>query len=152
MPRTSLRLGAKSILPAALLALGLSACTGMQASHGEKSLYERLGGQTAINAVVDDFVANVAADTRINGFFASTDIPRLKRLLGEQICAGTGGPCKYTGRTMKASHAGMGVTDAHFGALVEDLVKTLDKFGVPSREKNELLGILGPMKSDIVAR
>ncbi len=147
------RFAIKATLPAALLAIGLSACSTMAPSHTpEQSLYERLGGQSAINAVVDDFVGNVAGDSRINGFFASTDIPRLKRLLSEQICAGTGGPCKYTGRSMKASHAGMGVTDAHFGALVEDLVKTLDKFGVPAREKNELLGILGPMKSDIVAR
>ncbi len=139
-------------IPAVLLALSLGACSGMHAKPMEKSLYERLGGQPAITAVVDDFVGNVAADARINGFFAKTNIPRLKTLLVEQICAGTGGPCKYTGRSMKDSHAGMGVGDAQFGALVEDLVKTLDKFGVPAKEKNELLGILGPMKSDIVAR
>jgi len=140
------------IVPAVLLALGLSACTGMQSKPMEKSLYERLGGQTAITAVVDDFVGNVAADARINGFFASTDIPRLKRLLVEQICAGTGGPCAYSGRSMKATHAGMGVSESNFNALVEDLVKSLDKFAVPVREKNELLGILGPMKNDIVTR
>jgi len=69
----------------------------------ERTLYERLGGPDAIVAVVDDFVANVAADQRINGFFAKTDIPRLKRLLVEQICAGTGGPC--TGRDMKSHTA-----------------------------------------------
>ena len=140
------------IIPAVLLALGLSACTGMPSKPMEKSLYERLGGQTAITAVVDDFVGNVAADARINGFFASTDIPRLKRLLAEQICAGTGGPCAYGGRSMKAAHAGMGVSESNFNALVEDLVKSLDKFAVPVCEKNELLGILGPMKNDIVTR
>jgi hemoglobin len=118
----------------------------------DKSLYERLGGKPAITAVVDDFVANVAADGRINGFFANTDIPRLKRLLVEQICAGSGGPCTYTGRDMKTAHMGMGVQDPHFAALVEDLVKSLDKFKVPAREKNELLGVLGPMKTDIVMR
>lgn len=144
--RTALR-----VIPIALLSLGLAACSGMEGKP-EQSLYQRLGGQAAITAVVDDFVANVAADRRINGFFAHTDIPRLKRLLVEQICAGTGGPCTYTGRSMKAAHAGMGVTEAHFNALVEDLVKTLDKFGVPAREKNELLGVLGPMKGDIVGR
>jgi hemoglobin len=115
-------------------------------------LYERLGGKPAITAVVDDFVGNVAADSRINGYFARTDIGRLKRLLVEQICAGTGGPCTYTGRDMKSAHAGLGVTDAAFGALVEDLVKTLTKFKVPDAEKNELLGILGPMKGDIVSK
>jgi hemoglobin len=134
----------------ALVAGLLVGCAGGQKAAEQKSLYDRLGGQNAIVAVVDDFVANVAADTRINGFFANTNIDRLKQLLVEQICAGTGGPCKYTGRDMKAAHAGMGVKDEHFGALVEDLIKTLDKFKVPEAEKNELLGILGPMKGDIV--
>ncbi len=91
-------------------------------------------------------------DNRINKFFAKTDIPRLERLLVEQICAGTGGPCTYTGRDMKSAHAGMGITDAQFNALVEDLVKSLDKFKVPEKEKGELLGILGPMKPSIVGQ
>jgi hemoglobin len=128
----------------------LAACATAPAT--KPSLYERLGGKPAITAVVDDFVGNVAADSRINGYFARTDIGRLKRLLVEQICAGTGGPCTYTGRDMKSAHAGLGVTDAAFGALVEDLVKTLTKFKVPDAEKNELLGILGPMKGDIVSK
>lgn len=131
------------------LALLVTACaaTGM---HADKTLYERLGGKPAIAAVVDDFIANVAADPRINARFANTDIPRLKQLLAEQICAGTGGPCRYSGRDMKSAHAGMNVTEAEFTALVEDLVKTLDKYKVPTKEKSELLGILGPMKQDIV--
>jgi hemoglobin len=128
----------------------LAACATSPAPKA--SLYDRLGGRPAITAVVDDFVGNVAADSRINGQFARTDIGRLKRLLVEQICAGTGGPCTYTGRDMKSTHAGLGVTDADFGALVEDLVKTLTKFKVPDAEKNELLGILGPMKGDIVSK
>ena len=123
-----------------------------QMQSKDASLYDRLGGKPAITAVVDDFVGNVAADNRINGFFARTDIPRLKRLLVEQICAGSGGPCTYTGRDMRSAHAGMGVNDAQFNALVEDLVRTLDKFKVPEREKGELLALLGPMKGDIVGR
>ena len=124
---------------------------GSAAYAQQSTLYERLGGKPAITAVVDDFVGNVATDNRINGFFAKTDIPRLKQLLVEQICAGSGGPCTYSGRDMRAAHAGMGVGDAHFNALVEDLVKTLDKFKVPQREKDELLSVLGPMKKDIVS-
>jgi hemoglobin len=140
-------------IPAVLMALLLGACQNMgMMPMQQRSLYERLGGQGAIVAVVDDFVANVAADNRINKFFAKTDIPRLKRLLVEQICAGTGGPCTYTGRDMKSAHAGMGINDAQFNALVEDLVKTLDKFKVPEKEKGELLGILGPMKPSIVGQ
>jgi len=141
-------------IPAVLMAtLLLGACQDMgMKPMQQKSLYDRLGGLGAITAVVDDFVGNVAADNRINKFFAKTDIPRLKRLLVEQICAGTGGPCTYTGRDMRSVHAGMGITDAQFNALVEDLVKSLDKFKVPEKEKGELLGILGPMKPSIVGQ
>ena len=118
----------------------------------EKSLYVRLGGKEAITAVVDEFVARVAADTRINAFFAHTDIPKLKMNLVNQICEAAGGPCKYTGRSMKEAHKGMGVSTADFNALVEDLVAALDKFKVGEKEKNELLSVLGPMKTDIVEK
>jgi hemoglobin len=94
----------------------------------------------------------VAADARINKRFANADIPRLKTKLVEQICEASGGPCKYTGATMLDAHRGMNVTDAEFTALVEDLVKSLDKFKVPSQEKTELLTALGGMKSQIVGK
>jgi hemoglobin len=119
-------------------------------SAQDKSLYDRLGGQPALTAVVDAFVGRVAADTRINKKFAKSDIPRLKFHLVEQLCAATGGPCKYTGRDMKAAHKNMKVTEGEFNALVEDLVATLDQFKVPEKEKGELLGILGPLKTQIV--
>lgn len=115
-----------------------------------KSLYERLGGQPAITAVVDQFVANVAADGRLNNRFATTDIPKLKGHLVDQVCQATGGPCRYQGRDMKATHLGMRISSADFGALVQDLVAALDKFNVPAGEKSELLALLGPMKKDIV--
>ncbi|MFO0769054.1 MAG: group 1 truncated hemoglobin, partial [Nitrospiraceae bacterium] len=135
----------------------LAACstTGSTGSAGsapmatDKPLYERLGGKPAITAVVDEFVARVAADTRINGKFANANIPRLKSMLVDQICQASGGPCTYTGRDMKSTHAGMGISSGDFDALVGDLVATLNKFKVPEREKNELLGALGPMKGDI---
>ena len=114
------------------------------------TLYDRLGGKDAITAVVDDFVNNVAADARINGFFGNANIPNLKKQLVDQICEATGGPCKYKGKSMKAAHKGMKVTEADFNALVEDLVKSLDKFKVGEAEKGELLGALGGMKKDIV--
>ncbi len=127
-----------------------SSATSKSTAMVDKSLYDRLGGKLAITVVVGDFVERVAADSRINGKFANTDIPRLKMLLVEQICQASGGPCTYTGRSMKATHTGMGVSSADFDALVGDLVATLDKFKVPEREKSELLGALGPMKGDIV--
>ena len=115
-----------------------------------RSLYERLGGKTAISAVVDDFVARCAADARINGKFVRTDIARLKESLVDQVCEAAGGPCTYSGRDMRTTHDGMAVTAGEFDALVEDLVATLDRFSVPEAEKGELLGVLGPMRADIV--
>ena len=141
----------KLAMPAVLgMALLLAACQTTMAP--QKSLYERLGGKDAITAVVDDFVANVAADKRINGYFAKTNIPNLKRNLVDQICQATGGPCSYTGRDMKTAHKGMGITDADFNALVGDLQTTLNKFKVPDKEQSELLGILGPLKPQIVGQ
>ena len=115
-----------------------------------RSLYDRLGGKAAITAVVDTFVARVAADSRINKKFARTNIPRLKTMLVDQVCAQTGGPCTYTGRSMKEAHRGMRVTEGEFNALVEDLVAALNRFNVPKREQDELVGALGSMKGDIV--
>jgi hemoglobin len=137
-----------------LLALGLTASVATLAHatfyHQQKSLYQRLGGKPAISAVVSDFVGNVARDNRINKFFGNTDINRLKRLLVQQICAGSGGPCQYEGRSMREAHRGLGVGNRDFDALVEDLVRSLNKFNVPPREQQELLGLLGPMRKDVV--
>lgn len=142
-----------------LSSVGLANLSASAADHHtqKKSLYDRLGGKKAISAVVDQFVANVANDKRINKFFAdaASDPKRLaafKQKLVDQICEASGGPCKYKGKDMKSAHAGMGVSEADFNALVEDLVAALDKFNVPAAEKNELLGALGPMKGDIVER
>ncbi len=138
-------------LTAALMLLG--GCTGTmepKPAMDQRPLYDRLGGKPAIQAVVDDFIGNVAADPRINFRFAGTSIPRLKTMLVDQICEASGGPCRYTGKSMKAAHAGMKITEAEFTALVEDLVKSLDKFKVPARERQELLAALGGMKGDIV--
>jgi hemoglobin len=116
----------------------------------QQSLYVRLGGSEAITAVVDDFVGRCAADARINPKFARTDVPRLKAMLVEQVSMATGGPVQYTGRSMDATHRGMQVTAGEFDALVEDLVATLNRFGVPDAAQAELLGILGPLRGDIV--
>jgi hemoglobin len=136
------------VTAAALLAAG---CAGGMFEK-RASLYDRLGGKPAIQAVVDDFVANVAADTRINRRFAGANILRLKGNLVDQICEAAGGPCKYTGQSMQAVHAGMKITDAEFDALVEDLAKSLDKHNVPAGEKGELLAALGGMKKNIVGQ
>lgn len=113
-------------------------------------LFDRLGGKAAISAVVDSFAARVLRDARINAKFAQSDPARLTVMLKEQICAATGGPCKYTGRSMKEAHRNMGVTEGEFGALVDDLAATLSAFKVGGAEQKELLTTLGTMKGDIV--
>ena len=114
------------------------------------TLYERLGRGPAITAVIDDFVAKCAADSRINAKFARTDVPRLKAKLVEQVSSASGGKVEYTGRSMRETHDGMGVTAGEFDALVEDLVATLNQMGVPEKDQTTLLGILGPLRADIV--
>jgi len=131
---------------AVLLAGGACSVAPMSAP----SLYQRLGGDVAITAVVDDAIVNIAADPRINQRFASAAIPSLKSKLVALLCARTGGPCTYTGLDMSSAHEDMNVRDVEFDALVDDLVKSLDKFKVPVREQRELLAILGQMRNAIV--
>jgi hemoglobin len=121
------------------------------------TLYNRIGEVEAISAVVDQFLANVASDNRINAKFMGTvanesRLTLLRNNLIDQICKGTGGPCVYKGKTMLEAHTGMNITTQEFSALVEDLVAALDEFDVPEKEKTELLGILGPMQTDIVGK
>jgi hemoglobin len=118
-------------------------------------LYERLGGRHAIKLVVDDFVAFLVADPRVNARFKDMkgpDVERLKTNAADQVCEATGGPCSYLGKDMKTVHKGMNITEAEWNATVENLVKALDKNKVGPAEKNELLGALGPMKPDIVGQ
>ena len=135
----------------------LLAVAATPALFADDTLYKSLGGKKAITAVVDAFVGRVAADNRINHFFQQTasDPKRLatfKMNLVNQICEASGGPCKYTGKDMKSAHAGMGITSADFGALVEDLVGALDQFHVKEADKQTLLGVLGPMQKDVVGQ
>jgi hemoglobin len=116
----------------------------------EASLYERLGGVDAITAVVRAFEEHAAKDDRINQKFARTNLDRLTKEFVDQLCAATGGPCKYSGRDMKETHTNMGVTNGEFDAFMEDLVAVLDNFKVGKAEQDELLNLLRPMRGDIV--
>jgi hemoglobin len=119
-------------------------------------LWNRLGGEPAVRAVVRDFVARAAENPKVNltrgGRFPldAKAVERVEQLLVEQISAATGGPLKYTGRDMRTTHAGMAITDAEFDAGAADLAATLKKLSVPARESNELLAIIGSTRKDIV--
>jgi hemoglobin len=138
------------------LALALSLATlvsSAQEGQMKKSLYERLGGYNAVAAVVDDFVGRLVADKQFERFFVghSTDSKkRIRQHIVDQFCAAAGGPCIYTGRTMKDSHAGLGITDADWDAAAKHLVATLDKFKVGEQEKQDLLAFVTSLKGDIV--
>lgn len=116
------------------------------------TLYQRLGGVDAIRAVVNDFHARIMADARINAFFRGLDDEDLKAKLTDQICQATGGPCHYTGRSMKEAHAQLQIAAADFDALVSDLAASLDHFNVGTAEKTELLTILGGLRGQIVTK
>jgi hemoglobin len=146
----------RNLIFIALLAAGCggtaSSSGGTTPAGGGKSLYDRLGGKDALTAVVDDFVAKLAADQRINARFTNSDVPHLKLMLVEQICEAAGGPCKYSGKDMKTAHTGMNITEDEFNALVEDLGKSLDQFKVGKDEQQQLVGALAPMKPQIVGQ
>lgn len=125
----------------------------------EKSLYDRLGGEEAITAVVAKFVARAAGNPKVNFTRKGTDkeweaspenVEKLQKHLVDLIGMVTGGPQKYTGRSMKEAHAGMKITEAEFNALAGDLIATLDEFKVPEKEKNELVGIVAGTAGDII--
>ena len=126
-----------------------------QATKTEKSLYDRLGGQPAIQAVASGLVDKILADNRVNKWFAhaasSPENTKLyKQKLSDFICQSTGGPCQYTGLDMAAAHKGRGVTSEAFSAVAEDLSALLDQLKVPAKEKGEVMTLVGSLKPSIV--
>jgi hemoglobin len=121
-------------------------------AHADDRLYRALGGEAGIARVVDASLAEIHNDLRINFLFEKTDLADLRRLLIEQLCAATGGPCKYTGRSMEEAHSGLNLTDADFDAFVEDLVRAMNATKVPADLQKQLLDLLGPMRPEVVGQ
>jgi hemoglobin len=122
----------------------------MGVAHASPTLYERIGGEAKLKATVDEFTNIILADDRINFTFADSDMNKFKKLLFEQICAITQGPCKYTGRDMHEAHAKLNLNNAQFNALAEDLYIAFDRVHVPYRVQNKLMALLAPMQRDVV--
>jgi hemoglobin len=124
------------------------------AAHQETaSLYKRLGGYDALAAVTDDFVGRLVSDKQLSRFFggvSNDSKKRIRQLVLDQLCAATGGPCIYIGRSMRTVHEGLGITDADWDISIKHLGETLDKFKVEKAERDDLFKILGPLKADIV--
>ena len=119
-------------------------------AHAGPTLFERIGGEAKLRATAEEFTNVILEDDRINFTFADTDLTKFKQLLFEQLCALSEGPCKYSGRDMRAAHAKLNITNAQFNALAEDLYTALDRVRVPYRLQNKLMALLAPMQRDIV--
>src|SRR5437764_9566833 len=144
----------KALLPLCVLCLLLTLGAGASAQK-QKTLYERLGGYDAIAAVVDDFIGRLIADKQFERFFAGHSVDskkHIRQLFIDQLCAATGGPCIYGGRTMKVSHEGLGITEADWDASAKHLVATLNKFKVQKREQDEVIALVNTLKKDIVEK
>lgn len=120
------------------------------------ALFERLGGVYAIAAVVDDFIDRIMDDPRLNANPKVDEAHHrvskagFKYLVTEMVCWATGGPQKYTGRSMYDSHVDLQITAPEWDAFLDDFNQTLDKFGVPAQERSELHAIVDSTKNDIV--
>ena len=133
-------------------ALGLSAIAAAALAQGSVTLCDRLGGAAFLAQVADELVEVSRTDPVSAHHFAKVNLKRLKQQIGIQLCAVADGPCAYDGDDMQSVHAGQNITQADFYRLVEHLRAILDAHGVGTREKNELLARLAPMKRDVVTK
>lgn len=115
-------------------------------------LLKDFGGKEGLTRIMDDFMIRLVANPRTKPFFEGSDQERIKRQLVEQMCVIMHGPCEYTGRSMAEAHAGMGVKEGGFLALVEEFQKSMTKFKVPFRSQNRLLAALAPMHRDMIGK
>ncbi len=134
-----------------------AAASGEQAA-AKAPLYDRLGGLKGIAVVVDDFIDRLVVNKTLNqnpainaGRMASP-APYLKFQVSQLVCEATGGPCKYTGKGMKESHAHLNISEKEWGVMADEFQKSLDKFKVPAAEQRELFEIVGKTHPDIVTR
>jgi hemoglobin len=116
----------------------------------DPTLYDQLGGQAAVEKLVDALISEIHGDKRINHLFTNTDIPYFRARLIEQLCQGTGGPCKYTGLTMEEAHSGLKITSKEFDQFVEDLNRAMANAGLNKQQQGRLLAVLGPMKPQVI--
>jgi hemoglobin len=145
----------RTLILGVVLSLLLTIAGSTSSRAQEKSLYERVGGYNALALVVDDFIGRLVADKQFEKFFIghSTDSKkRIRQHILDQFCAATGGPCVYTGRDMKTTHAGLAITEADWDAAAKHLAASLDKFKVPEKEKGEILAFVTTLKKDIVEK
>jgi hemoglobin len=119
--------------------------------HKTDSIYDRIGGHRALEVVVEDFYCRVLDDDHLSGFFAATNMNRLKGKQIEFFAAALGGPEPYTGAAMKHVHRGRGITIHHFNLVAGHLKDSLTAAGVPETTIAEILGAIAPLAADIAS-
>jgi len=129
------------------LALLMSPCGAVA-----QTLFDDLGGMGRIERIVADTVDRSVADPRIAWSFDNVNHDRLKRLIAQQFCNLSGGPCARRERGMRPAHRHLQLTEADFNALVEHLQDSMDAAGTPFRTQLRLIALLAPMKREIVTR
>jgi len=145
------RILGRAAFAAALLAAAL--VLGAQAGFAaDDALYRAFGERDGLVKIIADATDRWVADDRIKDTFDNINLDRFKKLLVDQLCELTGGPCKYTGRNMYEAHKGLHLNQAEFNALVEDLQLAMDKYDIPFSTQNRLLAMLAPMERDSVTR
>lgn len=120
------------------------------AAQAQQTLYEEIGGEPKMRAIAEEFTRVLLADDRTNFTFAETNTEEFTQLFFEQLSEVTGGPVKYTGRSMHESHEKLNITNEMFNALVEDLYIAFERNDVPYRLQNKVMAIFAPMQRDIV--
>ena len=133
-----------------VLALSLLAFAGIAAGSARLSLYDRLGGRDGVANIANTLIDRVATDPSLKRSFEGSNLSRIKKLLAEQICDLSGGPCHYSGDSMKEVHAGHQISQAEFYGMVAILRDVLTADHISQGASNELVALLAPMKRDIV--
>lgn len=114
-------------------------------------IYDRIGGHEALEVIVEDFYCRVLDDDHLSGFFAGSNMKRMKGKQVEFLAAALGGPEPYAGPSMKQAHQGRGITMHHFNLVAGHLEDSLCAAGVPVATISEILGIVEPLAADIAS-
>ncbi|OKH36319.1 group 1 truncated hemoglobin [Calothrix sp. HK-06] len=114
------------------------------------ALYDKLGGQCAVEEIVDDFYNRVLTDDTVNKFFAHTDMQKQRHHQAAFISYALGGPEHYTGRSMEKAHTGLNLQPEHFNVIVQHLDKALAAHGVSSEDVQAVLSRVATLKESIL--
>ncbi len=141
----------KAITVTLTISLFLVSCSAHQVSN-KQSLYEQLGGQEGLNAIVNNFINQIGKDKDILPYFSDSSISRFRENITLHFCMLADGPCKYEGDTMIDIHTGMNITESDFNRVVDLLINAMEEQHIPHRIQNQLLARLVPLRSSITYR